>query len=69
MKTLSLVGSPEMLNQLFESLREWVQFTRRSKDSKKPLWRDSFKGARVLWGGGSRPEAASGEIILCLEQS
>ena len=64
-----LVGSPEMLNQLFESLREWVEVTRRSKDSKKPLGRDSFKGARVIWGGGSRPGSASGEIIPCLEQS
>jgi hypothetical protein len=37
-----------MLNQLFESWREWVEVTRRSKDSKKPLGRDSFKGARVI---------------------
>ena len=36
------------LNQLFESWREWVEVTRRSKDSKKPLGRDSFKGARVI---------------------
>ncbi len=43
-----LVGSPMMLNQLFESWREWVEVTRRSKDSKKPLGRDSFKGARVI---------------------
>ena len=64
-----LVGSPMMLNQLFESWREWVEVTRRSKDSKKPLGRDSFKGARVIWGGGSRPGSASGEIISCLEQS
>jgi hypothetical protein len=58
-----------MLNQLFESWREWVEVTRRSQDSKKPLGRDSFKGARVIWGGGSRPGSASGEIISCLEQS
>lgn len=43
-----LVGSPMKLNQLFESWREWVEVTRRSKDSKKPLGRDSFKGARVI---------------------
>ena len=47
-KPLRLVGSPMMLNQLFESWREWVEVTRRSKDSKKPLGRDSFKGARVI---------------------
>ena len=46
--TPRLVGSPMMLNQLFESWREWVEVTRRSKDSKKPLGRDSFKGARVI---------------------
>ena len=51
-----------MLNQLFESLREWVRITRRSKDSKKPLWRDSFKGARELHYGGRRSVTASGEI-------
>ena len=53
-----------MLNQLFESLREWVKFTRRSKDSKKPSWRDSFEGARELHHGGRRSVTASREINL-----
>jgi len=53
-----------MLNQLFESLREWVEVTRRSKDSKKPSWHDSFEGARELHYGGRRSVTASDEINL-----
>ena len=37
-----------MLNQLFESLREWVEVTRRSQDSKKPSECIDCEGARVI---------------------
>ena len=35
---------PYMMNQLFESFREWVHKTRRRKDSKKPL---ALTGSKV----------------------
>ena len=59
-----LVGSPMMLNQLFEFWREWVEVTRRSQDSKKPSECIYCEGARVIRGVCNRPESASGEIIL-----
>lgn len=56
-----------MNEPLFESLREWVSKTRRSKDSKKPSLRLSIEAARVHRSGGIRPGAAAGEIMPVLE--
>jgi len=57
-----------MLNQIFESLREWVDKTRRSKDSKNPSSWFNVEGARESGSGGSRSQTAWDEIILCLER-
>lgn len=57
-----------MLNQIFESLREWALIARRSKDSKNPSSWFNVEGARESRGGGRRPGTAWDEIILCLER-
>ena len=54
--------------RLFESLREWVNVTRRSKGSKKPSEAVALEGARNPRRGDGRGEGASGEINLCSER-